>query len=107
GLQTTSVYLVPSFKYVPFIPRISFDSVQALAKGFLLPEKLHAANNSLSPLHRDRLTRKEGYQKMLHGVKDVTDVLVLVCGHGGRDARCGIMGPPLRDEFEKQLGHVS
>ncbi|GKT84811.1 FMI1 protein [Colletotrichum tofieldiae] len=32
-LQTTSAYLLPSFKYVPFLPRVSFDSVQALAKG--------------------------------------------------------------------------
>lgn len=35
--------------------------------------------------------------------RDVGDVLVLVCGHGGRDMRCGVMGPALRDEFEAQL----
>lgn len=102
-VQSTSAYLVPSFKYVPFLPRVSFDSVQALAKGFLLPQKLHSAHDGLSPIHRDRLTRKEGYQGLLLGVRDVSDVLVLICGHGGRDARCGIMGPVLRDEFEDKL----
>lgn len=31
------------------------------------------------------------------------DILVLVCGHGGRDARCGILGPVLVEEFERAL----
>ncbi|WJG34769.1 transmembrane amino acid transporter protein-domain-containing protein [Fusarium oxysporum Fo47] len=102
-VQTTSVYLVPSFKYVPFLPRVSFDSVEALAKGFLLPRKLHPAHEGLSPIHRDRLTRKEGYQGLLPGVQDVRDILVLICGHTGRDARCGIMAPVLQTEFEDKL----
>lgn len=33
----------------------------------------------------------------------MTDILVLICGHGGRDARCGIAGPVLRAEFEEKL----
>ncbi|KAG5987518.1 hypothetical protein E4U43_005035 [Claviceps pusilla] len=102
-VQSTSAYLLPSFKYVPFLPRVSFDSVQALAKSYLLPEKLHAAHDGLSPIHRDRLTRKPAYQNLLPGVQDVRDVLVLICGHGGRDARCGTFGPLLRDEFEAKL----
>ncbi|TDZ12816.1 Altered inheritance of mitochondria protein 32 [Colletotrichum spinosum] len=102
-LQTTSAYLLPSFKYVPFLPRVSFDSVQALAKGYLLPEHLHKMHDGLSPIHRDRLTREPAYRPLLYGVQDVGDVLVLVCGHGGRDMRCGVMGPALRDEFERQL----
>ncbi|PTB69557.1 Sucraseferredoxin-like protein [Trichoderma citrinoviride] len=104
AVQSTSVYLLPSFKYVPFLPRVSFDSVKALAKGFLLPERLHAAHAGLSPAHRDRLTRKAAFQGLLPGVRDVADVLVLICGHGGRDVRCGVMGPVLRSEFEDKLG---
>ncbi|KAJ0117082.1 fmi1 protein [Diaporthe amygdali] len=104
-LVSTSVYLLPSFKYVPFLPRVSFDSVEALAKGFLLPEKLHSAHDGLSPIHRDRLTRKPMYGQLLPGVRDVEDILVLICGHGGRDMRCGVMGPVLRSEFETQLAH--
>ncbi|PVH84717.1 Sucraseferredoxin-like protein [Cadophora sp. DSE1049] len=103
-VQSTSAYLVPSFKYIPFLPRVSFDSVQALVKGYLLPTKLHPAHDNLSPIHKDRLLRSEDQGRMLYGVRDVEDVLVLVCGHGGRDMRCGVLGPVLREEFERQLG---
>lgn len=102
-MQTTSAYLLPSFKYIPFLPRVSFDSVQALVKGYLLPTKLNPAHDSLSPIHRDRLLRSEEQQQFIYGVRDVTDVLVLICGHGGRDVRCGITGPILRDQFEQCL----
>ncbi|KAG4433697.1 hypothetical protein IFR05_010836, partial [Cadophora sp. M221] len=102
-IQSTSAYLVPSFKYIPFLPRVSFDSVQALVKGHLLPTKLHPMHDNLSPIHRDRLLRSEDQGRLLYGVRDVEDVLVLVCGHGGRDMRCGVLGPVLRGEFERQL----
>lgn len=102
-MQSTSAYLLPSFKYVPYLPRVSFEHVEALAKGYLLPEKLHSAHDGLSPIHRDRLTRSEAHQNLLYGVQDVNDVLVLICGHGGRDSRCGVMGPLLRAEFEGKL----
>lgn len=29
--------------------------------------------------------------------------MVLICGHGGRDQRCGVLGPILRDAFRKAL----
>ncbi|KAK3685586.1 Sucrase/ferredoxin-like-domain-containing protein [Podospora appendiculata] len=102
-LQTTSAYLLPDFKYLPFLPRVSFDSVEALVRGYLLPEKLHPMHDGLSPIHKDRLLRKPAYQSLLFGVRDVEDVLVLICGHGGRDQRCGVFGPVLRDEFEARL----
>jgi len=105
-IQTTSAYLLPSFKYIPYLPRVSFDSVQALVKGYLLPKNLHPAHANLSPIHKDRLTRSEAQGKFLPAVQDVKDVLVLICGHGGRDMRCGILGPLLRDEFEQQLANA-
>jgi Sucrase/ferredoxin-like len=77
--------------------------VQALVKGYLLPTKLHAAHGSLSPIHRDRLLRSAEYQILLFGVRDVEDILVLICGHGERDGRCGVMGPVLEEEFNKFL----
>ncbi|KAB5563008.1 Sucrase/ferredoxin-like-domain-containing protein [Coniochaeta sp. 2T2.1] len=102
-VQTTSAYILPLFKYVPFLPRVSFDSVEGLVKGYLLPEILHPMHDGESPIHRDRLTRKAAYQGLLHGVRDVEDVIVLICGHGGRDMRCGVMGPVLREEFRARL----
>lgn len=88
---------------MPFLPRVSFDSVQALVKGYLLPATLNPIHDGLSPVHRDRLTRKTEYRSLLYGVEDVEDVMVLICGHGGRDMRCGVIGPVLRAEFEKAL----
>jgi hypothetical protein len=85
------------------LPRVSFDSVRALAKAYIMPEKLHRAHDGLSPVHRDRLTREPAYASLLPSVRDVDEILVLVCGHGGRDARCGVMGPVLRREFEEKL----
>lgn len=41
----------------------------------------------------------------LPGVQDVKDIVVLICGHGGRDMRCGVLGPVLRDEFKTQLSN--
>lgn len=102
-LQTSSVYILPQFKYVPLLPRVSFDSVEALVRGHLQPEALHPMHDGLSPIHRDRLLRKPAYQSLLWGVRDVHEVMVLICGHGGRDRRCGIYGPLLRGEFEKRL----
>lgn len=36
-------------------------------------------------------------------MQDVREVMVLICGHGGRDMRCGVAGPVLRTEFEARL----
>ena len=72
-------------------------------KGYLLPTKLHPAHEGLSPIHKDRLLRSESQGRFLYGVSEVKDVLVLICGHGGRDGRCGVMGPVLREGFERQL----
>ncbi|KAL2760835.1 hypothetical protein ACRALDRAFT_1073482 [Sodiomyces alcalophilus JCM 7366] len=105
GSQTTSsVYLLPSFKYVPWVSRASSgDSVRALVEGYLLPTKLHRAHDVLPLAQREQLTRKPAARKLLHGVQDVREVMVLICGHGGRDMRCGIAGPVLSGEFEARL----
>jgi (2Fe-2S) ferredoxin len=104
-ILTTSAYLLPSFTYIPFLPRVSFDAAHALVKGHLLPKNLHPAHDAaqMSPIHRDRLRRSEPMGRFLPGVRKVEDVLVLVCGHGGRDLRCGVMGPLLKGEFEAVL----
>ncbi|KAL2268568.1 hypothetical protein VTJ83DRAFT_3414 [Remersonia thermophila] len=102
-LQTDSVYVLPLFKYVPFLPRISFEHVEALVRAYLQPDALHPMYDTLSPVHRDRLLRKPVYESILWGARDVEDVMVLICGHGNRDARCGIYGPVLRREFLDKL----
>ena len=32
---------------------------------------------------------------------------IFICGHGGRDSRCGVMGSLLRDEFEAHIKRIS
>ena len=60
----------------------------------------------LSPIHQDRLKRSEAYQAFLPPAQEVEDVLVLICGHGGRDARCGVLGPVLAKGFEGALSRA-
>ncbi|KAK3499347.1 Sucrase/ferredoxin-like-domain-containing protein [Neurospora hispaniola] len=101
---TTSIYLLPDFKY---IPSLSSDPnhVKALVKAHLLPEKLHPVHNHSPPAKREALLRDPSYADMLPGgVRDIrNEVIVLICGHGGRDQRCGVYGPLLRSEFETRL----
>lgn len=72
-------------------------------RGYLQPTVLNPAHDALSPVHRDRLLRATEFQNALYGVQDIKDVLVMICGHGGRDMRCGVMGPVLQKEFERLL----
>lgn len=54
-------------------------------------------------------------QKKGHDLPDVSafestrvnEVVVLICGHGGRDSRCGGLGLPLQAEFEEKLSKAS
>lgn len=101
-VETTSAYLLPSFTYLPIIPRTT-ESVTALVKGYLQPERIHSAHSLLSPIHQDQLRRSTAHRELLPPAQDVEDVLVLICGHGGRDARCGVLGPLLEREFEEKL----
>lgn len=32
--------------------------------------------------------------------------VVFICGHGTRDSRCGVLGPLLRDEFERHVNKI-
>lgn len=47
--------------------------------------------------------RQPEMQNRFEGARPVNEILVLICGHGGRDARCGTLGPLLQKEFEEKL----
>lgn len=100
--EAVSAYLLPSFRFVPEIPT-ERSKVEAFVRGFVLPEHPNKANNVLPPAMRKALRRDLAAQAEFPDVRDVNEILVLICGHGGRDQRCGIMGPLLRSEFEDQL----
>ncbi|KAF2491373.1 hypothetical protein BU16DRAFT_468759 [Lophium mytilinum] len=98
----TSVYLLPSFRYIPSISTKP-SVVESFVKGFLKPTTLHSAHNVLLETQKEVLTRDPILETQFANVRDVNELLVLICGHGGRDERCGIMGPLLRSEFEEKL----
>ncbi|KAI9876276.1 MAG: Altered inheritance of mitochondria protein 32 [Pleopsidium flavum] len=96
-----SVYLFPSFKYVP----MTSDSIVRFIQAFLLPAPridVHGVLLSASLKSRD-LIQGANSRSLFRGWREVDEVVILICGHGGRDERCGIMGPLLRTEFARVL----
>lgn len=95
--------MLPDFKYLPSLSSEP-EQVKALVKAHLLPEKLHKVHDHSPPAKREALLRDPSYADQVPGIRDIRDeVIVLICGHGGRDQRCGVYGPLLRGEFEKRL----
>ncbi|PWY94022.1 sucrose cleavage family protein [Aspergillus sclerotioniger CBS 115572] len=98
--QTASAFLFPSFKYFPFIPVTLPEStdvktdVSTFVRAFLLPiESRHGGK-----------TREDGLASEFPDAVDLQhSPVVLICGHGGRDMRCGVMAPVLEKEFQRVL----
>ncbi|KAI9732519.1 MAG: hypothetical protein M1834_003854 [Cirrosporium novae-zelandiae] len=82
GPNKTSVYLFPSFQYFPEIPSTT-DDVAAFTGSAIPGEEQPTSKHFPS--------------------RPVTELIILICGHGSRDSRCGIIAPPLRDEFHEYL----
>lgn len=97
-----SAYLLPSFDYVPTVP-IDSNSVEAFIKAFVLPQKLHNTYDRLTREQKHVMLRKPELRSRFPGMRPVNEILVLICGHGGRDERCGKLGPMLKAEFEEKL----
>ena len=97
-----SAFLLPSFQYVPIIPTED-SGVEAFIRGFLLPQRLHQSHDRLTREEQNILLRQPEMQRQFVGARKVDEILVLICGHGGRDERCGTLGPILRDEFMDKL----
>lgn len=97
--SAASVYLFPEFRWVPSIS-LNQTVIEGFVQGYLLPKKAHREHQRLlkdtrlvylqQPRSRDRFSNHE-----------IRNPFVLICGHGGRDRRCGIMGPLLEAEFLK------
>lgn len=100
--ETASAYLLPSFRYIPKIT-LNVEGIEDFAKAFLLPTKLHKAHDVLSQEQQNLLLRDPTKQQLFAGARNIEDILVLICGHGQRDERCGILGPILMEEFHEKL----
>ncbi len=97
-----SAFLLPSFTYAPVIPTDA-ASVEALIKGYILPSQLHQSHDRLAREEKNVLLRQPETQRRIIGARQINEILVLICGHGGRDIRCGTLGPMLQQEFERKL----
>lgn len=97
-----SAFLVPSFQYVPSIP-CTPSAVELFLKAFVLPSRLHQSHERLTRKEQNILKRQPELQSSFPGARKADEILILICGHGGRDSRCGTFGPILRDEFKEKL----
>lgn len=97
-----SAFLLPSFKYIPNIPTDD-KSIEAFIKAWILPTKLHNSYEKLTREQKNILLREPELQRQFTGTRKVDEILILVCGHGGRDDRCGKLAPILLAEFEEKL----
>ncbi|KAK5703220.1 Altered inheritance of mitochondria protein 32 [Elasticomyces elasticus] len=97
-----SAFLLPSFQYVPTIPTES-SAVEEFVKAFLLPAQLHQSHEKLSRKEKNILLREPELQRAFIGARKIDEILILICGHGNRDDRCGKLGPILQAEFEEKL----
>ncbi|KAI9835239.1 MAG: hypothetical protein M1837_003877 [Sclerophora amabilis] len=100
---TTSAYLLPDFQ---LLPHISPDtkSMEALAEDLLTRKTPEVEKASASSgIGTQELHRLQGTHRIQ--THEFCEALVLICGHGGRDERCGIMGPLLRSEFRSAISN--
>ena len=87
-ISTTSAYLFPSFRHV-------FD----------MSHDSSGYENFLTNIYKDgHIPQKADGSGPF--TRRINDIVVLICGHGGRDKRCGILGPILEDEFSTKLRHA-
>ena len=97
-----SAFLLPSFQYVPTIPTDP-PSVEEFIKAFILPSQLHQSHDRLTRSEKNVLLRQPAKQARFIGARKADEILILICGHNGRDTRCGTLGPILKAEFEEKL----
>ncbi|TLD32144.1 hypothetical protein E2P81_ATG07634 [Venturia nashicola] len=105
----TSIYTFPSGRYVT-IPAANdvqtfYSYIRRFIKNFVISKKAHPELEETAALAGDtgisaRLVRGREFHL---GQCSVMDVVILICGHGNRDQRCGILGPLLQAEFEEKL----
>lgn len=109
--RPTSIYLFPSFKYVTLPVTTDAGSYES-SLDTLIQEYVHTGSLETGPVQEEKdiiLQQLKHHQANRVDLKaqPVNEVVVLICGHGGRDRRCGALGLPLQKEFEEKLQHAS
>ena len=100
--NSTTAFLFPSFRRIKAIPHTA-ASFSNFATAYLKAPKLHPMHDGLSASQKAALTRDESKAALLPHPEPITKPTILICGHGGRDQRCGILGPILQSSFRAEL----
>ncbi|CAN9366228.1 unnamed protein product [Alternaria alternata] len=98
----TTALLFPSFKRIPNIPHTP-EAFSNFATAYLKARKLHSMHDGLSAEQKANLLRDVSKAIELPEAENITKPTVLICGHGGRDQRCGILGPLLQSSFRSEF----
>ncbi|KAH9882889.1 hypothetical protein J1614_000255, partial [Plenodomus biglobosus] len=100
--NTTTALLFPSFQTLPNIPHHP-ASLSAFAAAYLKAKTLHPMHAGLTPAQKTPLLRNPSLASTLPPPSPITTPTILICGHGARDDRCGILGPLLQSAFQSDL----
>lgn len=100
--SATSLYLFPSFEYVT-IPAVGGLNAYARNLHTLNRAFIDRSDSVLHGLVSINTAHTISEQKTRLFPKPVHEVVVLICGHGGRDSRCGALGLPILKEFKRKL----
>ncbi|KAF3049906.1 Leucyl-tRNA synthetase, mitochondrial [Didymella keratinophila] len=100
--NATTAYLFPSFQRINSIPH-THSAFSAFATAYLKAPALHPMHDALSAAQKAALTRDTSKAALVPSPEPITRPTVLICGHGGRDQRCGVLGPILQSAFRKEL----
>ncbi|KAJ4403011.1 Altered inheritance of mitochondria protein 32, partial [Didymella pomorum] len=100
--NATTAYLFPSFQRICSIPHTP-SALSAFATAYLKAPHLHPMHAGLSAAQKAALTRDTSKAALVPPPEPITKPIILICGHGGRDQRCGVLGPILQAAFRKEL----
>jgi leucyl-tRNA synthetase len=98
----TTALLFPSFKRIPNIPHTP-TAFSNFATAYLKARTLHPMHDALSAEQKTNLLRDESKANELPPAQNIIKPTILICGHGGRDQRCGVLGPLLQSSFQSEL----
>ncbi|KAB8416324.1 hypothetical protein FH972_024844 [Carpinus fangiana] len=101
--STTAIIFPQGIRTSPLSP----SEVEELLQSHILPTEAELkASLGRRQLPDDDLAKlpkqNTSTTKTLHA-DPISSIVVFICGHGQRDARCGILGPILKTEFEQKL----
>ena len=96
------MYLFPDFR---LIHNVDYNNNTHLAHlSGALPLNTFTNNESSNPFDKLPETYDERFSRIkIAATSQIRKPVVLICGHGSRDKRCGILGPILQTEFIKSL----